>query len=225
MKGRITTKIIKSECRRDESVLRRLHVRVGVEILWGVKLKAEQTHRDWRKETTEPQTTNSGRSGTKVTFENVFCLPHGQSQDSRLCKHIWQFQSSECLAKHHCSPYLFIYLSRYFFFLFLLKEKKGIFIFWCYPNETLSPFPWRQSQNCQVPSLSKQQKKKKKVLSGKGWWWGLGLLFNCQLGRWNFHCNSFFMNSAGLQALVFFFLFITTPTLAASKNASVTIIE
>lgn len=27
--------------------------------------------------------------------------------------------------------------------------------FWYYPNETLSPFPWRQSQNCQVSTLSK----------------------------------------------------------------------
>lgn len=35
------------------------------------------------------------------------------------------------------------------------------------------------------------------------------------------------VNSAGLQALGFFFLFllITTPTLAVSKNAGVTIIE
>lgn len=27
--------------------------------------------------------------------------------------------------------------------------------FWYYPNETLSPFPWRQSQNCQVSTRSK----------------------------------------------------------------------
>lgn len=43
------------------------------------------------------------------------------------------------------------------FFLFFLSGVlflQNIF-FWYYPNETLSPFPWRQSQNCQVSSLSK----------------------------------------------------------------------
>lgn len=73
------------------------------------------------------------------------------------------------------------------------KKKKKNRFFWCYPNETLSPFPWRQSQSCQVSTLSK-------IL------WGV--FCNCQrhifkrhiasFKRWSFHfwwiqpvCESF----------------------------------
>lgn len=69
--------------------------------------------------------------------------------------------------------------------------------FWYYPNETLSPFPWRQSQNCQVCTRSK-------IL------WGV--FCNCQrhifqtahrfFQRWTFHfwwiqpvCESFYQNT------------------------------
>lgn len=81
-------------------------------------------------------------------------------------------------------------------FLFLQNR-----FFWYYPNETLSPFPWRQSQNCQVSALSKK----------KNLW---GVFCNCQRyifqqhvvssKRWTFHifggwiqpdCESFYQNS------------------------------
>lgn len=207
-------------------------------------------HRDWRRQNTvtEPQTSNAGRSGRKVVLENLFRLPQRQSQhwesspiggsaNTRLMISVLTISSkTSLLCVFICLSFKALFFVLFWFFLFLPKRKKNDFYFWCSPNETFSPFPWRQSQNCQVPSLSKQ-KKKKKVLSGEGWWWGLGLFFNCQkqvfkervipLGRWNFHCIFFFVNSAGLQALGFFFSFsfITTPTLAASKNASLTITE
>lgn len=163
------------------------------------------------------QIQEEGRPWKLVSSAAAAKSSSGVILDPRRCKHVWWSQSSESPAKRHCSAYLFIYLSRFQGFLFLRKEKKKVFIFWCYPNETLSPFPWRQSQNCQVSSLSKQNKKKKscRVKGGGGGW----LFFNCQkqvfkervipLGRWNFHCIFFREISRFASSWFFFFFFLS----------------
>lgn len=173
-------------------------MRVGVEILWGVKLKAEQMHRDWCRQNTvtESQTSNAGRSGRKVTLENLFRLPQRQSQrgDSS-----WSRDSANTLDDLKpqnlqqnvtaLPSYLFIFQG----FCFCSYQKGGKrFLF---SGTTLMRpshrFHGDSHKTVKLPVFQKKKNKKRKSLAGWRVVVGVGAVLQLSEGGFQRVCHSF----------------------------------